>query len=370
MTNSSSLDVSFDKWKENVNTLIKERPLQIISWEATRRCNLRCVHCGSPSEAVNLGDELTTEEIIGAFEQIANDFDMGRFRHVNITGGEPFVRKDLLEVLKRISKSPFFRNIDIQTNGIVLADNPELFLELKQYGVTGLGVSIDGMEDSHDNFRQLSGAFAKAYKAASLGVKHGYVVTVSMVAHSKNVDAIPAFFEMVRNDINPRVFRIMTLDPIGRVDHDSEYMLSQAQLRQVIDFLRTEYQKSCGTYVDPSVTMVEMGCGGWMGKELEGMFRPMIFHCIAGINNLGILYDGKLGSCSNISREFIEGDLRTDRIRDVWENRYKRYRNFEWKKIGECETCDQWDYCHGGPMHKCFENGQKRHCLYRTYLKG
>lgn len=188
-----------------------------------------------------------------------------------------------------------------------------------------------------------------------------------MVAHSKNVDEIPAFFEMVRDEIKPRVFRIMTIDPIGRVDHDSEYMLSPEQLRKVIEFLRTEYQRSCATYADPSVTMVEMGCGGWMGKELEGMFRPMIFHCIAGINNLGILYDGKLGSCSNISREFIEGDLRKDKIKGVWENRYQRYRNFEWKKTGECINCGEWEYCHGGPMHKIQINGSVRNCLFNIY---
>lgn len=81
------------------------------------------------------------------------------------------------------------------------------------------------------------------------------------------------------------------------------------------------------------------------------MQTPFIFHCIAGINNLGILYDGKLASCSNISREFIEGDLRKDNIKDVWEDRYQRYRNFEWKRKDYCINCDEWDYCHGGPMH-------------------
>ena len=364
MTDTTSWDNLFDNWKRNIDDLVKEHPLQIISWEATRRCNLKCVHCGSPSEIADHKEELTTDEVVGAFDQIAHDFDMSRFRHINITGGEPFIRKDLLEVLQRIHKWPFYRNIDIQTNGIILADHPELFKELKQYGVTGLGISIDGLEKTHDNFRQLEGSFIKAYRAAQLAVESGYVVTVSIVAHSNNINEIPEFFQMVKDEIKPRVFRIMTIDPIGRVDHDSQYMLSSEQLRKVIDFLKTEYQRSCTTYSDPSVTMVELGCGGWMGKELEGMFRPMIFHCIAGINNLGILYDGKLGSCSNISRDFIEGDLRRDQIKDVWENRYQKYRNFEWKKTGECVECDQWDYCHGGPMHK--QHNRASVCLYNS----
>jgi radical SAM protein with 4Fe4S-binding SPASM domain len=97
--------------------------------------------------------------------------------------------------------------------------------------------------------------------------------------------------------------------------------------------------------------MVELGCGGWFGKDLEGTFRPFIFHCIAGINNLGILYDGKIASCSNISRDFIEGDARTDNIKEIWDNGFVRFRDREWKRVGKCADCKEWDFCHGGPMH-------------------
>ena len=356
------MEALFENWRKRIESLIQEHPLQLISWEATRRCNLKCVHCSSPSEEVDLGQELSTQEVIGAFEQIATDFDMSQFRHVNITGGEPFVRKDLLEVLRSIHRYPFYRNIDIQTNGIILADHPELFSELNKWGVTGIGVSIDGLEQTHDAFRQIKGGFTKAFKAARLAVEHGYTVTVSVVAHKKNIDEIRQLYELVKDEIKPRIFRIMTIDPIGRAEFDSEYLLEPEQVREVIKFLKTEYERNCSDYADQNTTMVELGCGGWLGKELEGTVRPFIFHCIAGINNLGILYDGKLASCSNISREFIEGDLRKDNIKDVWENRYQRYRNFEWKKTGECRTCDQWDYCHGGPMHK---QNERFLCLWK-----
>ena len=136
MTTQNGSDELFEQWKNKIDNLIQEHPLQIISWEATRRCNMNCVHCGSPHEEVNLDDELTTDEIVDAFKQIANDIDMGQFRHINITGGEPFVRKDLLKVLQSISCTPYYRNIDIQTNGIILSENPGLLNELKKYGVT------------------------------------------------------------------------------------------------------------------------------------------------------------------------------------------------------------------------------------------
>jgi len=364
MKPDASWNALWEGWRRRVEALVREHPLQLISWEATRRCNLRCIHCGSPSEEVNLDEELTADEVVGAFEQIATDFDMRQFHHVNITGGEPFVRHDLLGILRRISRWPVYRNIDIQTNGIVLADCPGILDELKECGVTGLGISIDGLEATHDVFRCMTGGFARAFKAARLAVEKGYTVTVSIVAHAKNVTEIPALFNIVKKEIRPRNFRVMTLDSAGRAEHLVGYMLSAEQLRRAIEFLRAEYARSCSTYADPQATMVELGCGGWMGTELEGMIRPLVFHCIAGINNLGILYDGKLASCSNISREFIQGDLRTQRVKKVWETQYRQFRHFEWKRCGVCAACDQWPFCHGGPMHKRAISGRLTDCLY------
>ncbi len=351
MKADSSLDPYFDIWKGKVARLIDEHPLQIISWEATRRCNLRCNHCGSPSEFVNLKDEMTTEEVIGAFDQIARDFDMSGFRHINITGGEPFVREDLFNILTHLASYSFYRNIDIQTNGLYIAEHPEILPFLKDNGVTGLGISIDGLGETHDHFRNYTGGFEKSVFAAQQAVSEGMVVTVSVVAHSGNVDHLEELYEFALKEISPRVFRVMFIDPIGRTDHDSKYLLNDSQKSKIIRFLQEKYESTCQDYPDRKTMMVELGCGGWFGRELEGTFRPFIFHCIAGLNNLGILYDGKLASCSNISREFIEGDLRKEKIRDVWENKYQRYRNRTWRKTGKCENCLDWDLCHGGAFH-------------------
>ncbi|RME55172.1 radical SAM protein [Candidatus Woesearchaeota archaeon] len=362
---------SFEKWKSNIEDLVDRHPLQIISWEATRRCNLSCAHCGSPSENVCLKEELTTEEVINAFDQIARDFDMSQFRHVNITGGEPFVRKDLLTILEEISKQPAYRNIDIQTNGIVLGKKPDLFKQLRDYGVTGIGVSIDGLKGTHDAFRRREGSYDLAFRAAKTAVEEGFTVTVSTVANAKNINEILELYNIVKHEIKPRIFRIMTIDPIGRAQEGNEYLLSPEQTRDVISFLLKEYTSSCEQYHDHSKTMVELGCGGWLGRELEGLVRPFVFHCVAGINNLGILYDGKLAACSNIPRELgFEGDLRIDRIKDVWDNKYQRYRQFEWKRKGDCKNCGEWEYCHGGPMHKRLTDGTMTDCLYQTIANG
>lgn len=358
-------------WQSKIERMVEEHPLQIISWESTRKCNLSCKHCGSPSENVQLQEELTTDEVIEAFRQIESDFDMSQFRHINITGGEPFVRKDLLYILEQVSQSPYYRNIDIQTNGIALGRNPEIIGRLKQFGVTGIGVSIDGNQETHDSFRGMNGSYELAVGAAKSAVDSGLVVTVSTVANAKNLDQIPELYETIKREVKPRVFRAMTIDPLGRADLNKEYLLSPDQTKGVVGFLQREYAENCHKYSDQKETMVELGCGGWLGQDVEGTVRPFIFHCVAGINNLGILYDGKLAACSNIPREFgFEGDLRVDRIKDVWENRYQRYRDFEWKRKGDCQNCGEWDYCHGGPMHKMKTDGSRIDCLYQIINNG
>lgn len=364
MNHGDDMHCLFEQWRKRIETLVREHPLQIISWEATRRCNLRCLHCGSPTEEVNNADELTTEEIVDAFDQIAREFDMSRFRHINITGGEPFVRADLLDVLRSISQWPFYRNIDIQTNGVFISDNANVLNDLRSVGVTGLGVSIDGFESTHDSLRGAAGSWRKAVNAARAAVDAGYVVTVSLVAHSKNIHELSAFHRFVTDEIRPRVFRVMFIDDQGRAQANNDLLLSTVQVREVIDFLRTQYELSCQEYSDPSETMVELGCGGWLGTDLEGRVRPFIFHCIAGLNNLGILFDGKLASCSNVSRQFTEGDLRKDRIKSVWEHGYLRFRNREWRKVGLCDGCREWSYCHGGPMHIINTVDGHRQCLH------
>lgn len=356
---------ALNTWTENIKKLMEERPLQIISWEATRRCNLNCLHCGSPSETGHIKKELSKKEIINAFIQISKDFNLSKFHHINITGGEPFVRNDLIKILKAISKVKKFRNIAIQTNGIYIADNPRVLNELKKYGVTGIGVSIDGLEKTHDAFRRKKEVWKKAVKAVKLAVKKGFIVTVSVTAHARNIQEIPRLYRYIKK-FHPRYFRVMTIDPIGRARLNKEYLLSPKQVKKIISFIKLEYKKNFKNYSDRKITIVELGCGGWLSTSLEGRVRPYIFHCIAGLNNLGILYDGKLASCSNISRDFIEGDLRKEKIKSIWGKKYQRFKDKSWLRTGDCKECPEWSYCHGGPMHKRLKDGTMLDCLYQT----
>ena len=128
-----------------------------LFWETTLRCNAKCKHCGSRAgEDCNFKDELNTEEIKNALHSIANKYDASKIL-LNITGGEPLVRKDLFEVME------FAQNLGyhwgMTTNAILI--NDDIIEKMKSTGMTTISISLDGLEESHDEFRGVKGSFSK-----------------------------------------------------------------------------------------------------------------------------------------------------------------------------------------------------------------
>jgi radical SAM protein with 4Fe4S-binding SPASM domain len=83
--------------------------------------------------------------------------------------------------------------------------------------------------------------------------------------------------------------------------------------------------------------------------ELE--VRDNAFFCRAGITVASVLADGSISACPSLDRDFIQGNIYTDRFNDVWQNRFELLRNRYWAKSGICENCKQWKNCLGNGMH-------------------
>ncbi len=138
----------------------RHRPSYLIYY-VTSKCNLRCRHCFYLEE-LNQHDDLTLDEVQRVAEKAAPlDF-------VRLTGGEPFIRKDLPEVIEAFHKRAGVGRMGLISNATlpdrmvaavreIFARSPELTLDL--------GVSIDGLADVHDDLRGRKGLFDTARKA-------------------------------------------------------------------------------------------------------------------------------------------------------------------------------------------------------------
>ena len=142
------------KWAQHLET-----PVTLVFF-VTSRCNLRCSHCFYWQEINKSSDrELSIDEI----QKISRSFS--RPLYLSLTGGEPFLRKDLFEIIKVFHAGCGTREVGIATNGTLRETTVKTVLSLVENGFLAnlsIQVSLDGLETTHDRIRGVKGAFRKA----------------------------------------------------------------------------------------------------------------------------------------------------------------------------------------------------------------
>lgn len=334
----------------------KEHKLIDLFWECTLTCNANCKHCGSSAEKKKYDGELTTEEIKAVFKQIAGDMDATKIL-INVTGGEPLVRQDLCEVMEYATNELGFR-WGMTTNGILL--NDENIEKLKKANMESISISIDGLEKTHDEFRGVPGSYKtiieniKKLREANF-VKH---IQVTTVFHKNNIDQLEELYNIMVG-LNLDSWRLVSMDPIGRANENDNLLLSGKEIRKLLDFIVSKNKEK--------KLKLDYGCPGFLGLEYEGEARSFYFNCRTGINVASILYNGDLFVCPNVPRlkRFIQGNIKVDNFKDIWDNKYTEFRDKDRTKCEECAKCEQWEYCLGGAFHTWnFNNNRQNKCTY------
>lgn len=114
------------------------------------KCDLACRHCGSRAGHAR-PDELSTAEAIDLVDQMAA---LG-VKEVSLIGGEAYLREDWLDIVRRIRGHGMI--CQLTTGGRGLTE--EILIAAKDAGLTGVGISIDGLESTHDSLRGVKGSF-------------------------------------------------------------------------------------------------------------------------------------------------------------------------------------------------------------------
>jgi radical SAM protein with 4Fe4S-binding SPASM domain len=179
----------------------------VVVWNITRRCNLHCVHCYSDSTASHYPGELDIHECRAVLEDLAA-FGVPA---VLLSGGEPTVHPHFLELCE-IAVGLGLR-VTISTNGSRIS--PVMAHQLKELGVTYVGISLDGIGKAHDAFRGQTGAFRKAVAAfrncRAVGQKVGLRLTLTPHTASQ----LPEILQFIEKEKIQRVC-FYHLVPSGR----------------------------------------------------------------------------------------------------------------------------------------------------------
>ena len=317
MNNDEHVGMELLQW-ENAKRL---HPLEQLFWECTLHCNLNCRHCGSDCKAVSLVKDMPLEDFVPVLDELAEKMDASDVMVVT-TGGEPLIRKDILDIGRAIRVRGFLWGM--VSNGMLLTE--DMFGKLTEAGLQSLSLSIDGFEEEHNWMRGNPDSFERV--VSSIRMLAGSRITWDVITcvNQRNINSLPAFHDFLYS-IGVRHWRIFTVFPAGRAVGDVEMKLSPKDMRRVMDFIVAvrKYGK-----ID-----LEYSCEGFLG-EYEYKVRKERFSCISGVHVASIRSNGDISGCLSMRNNYTQGNIYKDSFVDVWHNRFQKFRDREWMKKVEC----------------------------------
>ena len=333
-----------------------DHALRTLFWEATLNCNAGCPFCGSSCGGAPVED-LESSTVLRAFASAAAAYDPAGIM-VNVTGGEPLLRRDLFEVMGQVHALGF--PWGMVTNGSLITD--DVIRRMKETGMQTISVSLDGLYGAHERSRRLPGAFPRIIEAIRKLADAQFLNTIQIttVVTRENIGSLEEmldFFSALPVDS----WRIATVDPIGRCEQQRQLLLGREDLDALFDFFRNH-----AFHKKPILTT---SCSHYLGN-MDSLYRGHPFRCEAGKSVASILADGSVFVCPNVPRrqELIQGNIRQDDLVQLWENGFRWFRDGENRRQGRCSSCKAWEQCRGDSLHTYdFETGEPKFCFLRDF---
>lgn len=324
----------------------------VVVWNMTRRCNLRCVHCYSSSRNIHYADELTTEEA----KKMIEDLAAFGCPVILFSGGEPLMREDLPE-LAQFAVDHGIRAV-ISTNGtLTTQEKANVF---KKIGLSYVGVSLDGIRETHDRFRGEKGAFDLAMKGIRICRDAGIKVGIRFTMNKRNVQDIPAIFDLIEKENIPRIC-FYHLVYAGRGSKLIDEDLSHEQTRTVLDIIMDRTKDLFNRGVVKEVLTVDNHADGpyiylRLLRENQARAREVLQllemnEGNSSGNGIGcISWDGKVHA-DQFWRDVSFGNVRKQPFSKIWmDTSDELLVQLKDKKPfvkGRCSTCRWLDVCGG-----------------------
>jgi len=297
MTNVSPLQ-GIKIAKKGIHSYITNRPL-IVSYEVTLSCNCNCRHC-------DLGGIIKDEKQL----QPADYGNLTRLLKspvVQISGGEPLLRKDMVDVVKAITQPDGLPYSILVTNGALL--NESNYLQLHEAGVNQFSVSLDFPDERHDEFRRRPGLYKRLERTIPQLAKFGYRdIILNMAITRANLKEI---LPVAKKAMDWNVYISYSAYTALRTG-DKDYCINDGEdleiLRQAINELIQLKEQTNHIANSKAVLLNTL-------KFFEQGYMP---NCKAGIRFLVVMPDGGFTPCSlhrdsySTQKEMIENFSRAN----------------------------------------------------------
>lgn len=319
----------------------KEEPVPdhlTLQWHITDRCNLKCPHCDiADSPLPDTGIEKIYYMVENYVKTLKRMNINGR---VHVTGGEPFMRRELFEFLGMLRSHKEISSFSIQSNGTMI--DQDIVKKLAKSGCEFIRVSIDGGQDVHDSIRR-EGPLNRALFGIRLLKNHGIPVSVSFTVNKYNFmelgnAADVAFKAGAGSFLTERIIPV-------RGSKGADILMNEDEITEcfvMLNNVRKKLEKKLFSKAEVS-----------MGGALQFLFYDgegpdsCPYSCKAGRTELTVLADGRVVPCR--SMPVIIGDIKTDDLYEIYNKSplLNMLRNTQNIPSG-CEGCKHSRTCNGG----------------------
>ncbi|EGT57923.1 hypothetical protein CAEBREN_11885 [Caenorhabditis brenneri] len=253
----------------------------------TEKCNFRCLYC-MPAEGVPLKPKdkmLTNEEVL----RLVRLFASHGIDKVRLTGGEPTIRKDIVQIVEGIATTPGIKDVGITTNGLVL---PRFLPDLRNAGLTKINISIDSLEKRKFAMMTRRDGFDKVWKSIELAMSYFPKVKLNVVViRNQNENEIVDFINLTENrNLDIRFIEFM---PFGGNEFKNDQFYGY---REMLNLIVEKFGEDVIRLSDsPNDTTKAYKIQGFQGQF--GFITSMSDHFCNTCNRLRITADGNLKVC-------------------------------------------------------------------------
>ena len=327
-------------------------PGPVVIWNLIRRCNLTCKHCYAISADKDFPGELSKEQVF----DVMDDLKAFRVPALILSGGEPLLRPDFFEISRRAKDLGFYAGLS--TNGTLIDES--LIDEIADIGYDYVGVSIDGMRETHDTFRRLDGAFDKSMHGVRLCRDKGLKVGLRFTMTQDNAHELDDMLDLLDREEIDR-FYFSHLNYAGRGNHNRKDDAIFQMTRKAMDKM---FQR-CLDGINKGetkefVTGNNDADGVYLLKWIEKHFPERASHMrdklvqwggnasgvnVANIDNVGEVHPDTMWWHYNL------GNVKTRRFSEIWADTSNPLmaglKSSPRPLKGRCLACQHFDICGG-----------------------
>jgi len=333
----------------------------IVVWSTTRSCNLKCAHCYTDSANRSYADELDTAEGV----ELIDDLAAFRVPSLLFSGGEPLMRRDLYTLIEHAAGKEI-RPV-ISTNGTLI--DRDAARNIRNAGVTYVGISLDGMEETNDRFRGVKGAFSRAMKGFEHCVAVGQRVGLRLTLTRWNYADLDGIFDFIeREKISRACFYHLVYS--GRGENLYADDLTHGESRRAMDVILARTRDYFQRGLDINILTVDNHADGvYIYRKLleendprAGEVYDLLKWNGGGANSTGVGI-GNVDFVGNVHpdqfwQDYTFGNVRERSFGDIWtdeSNPLMRGLKHKAEHLkGRCRLCRYRELCTGSMRVRAF----------------